>query len=109
VHPPGAHLVDERRQPPRRPRDEDAVVRRALGKTELARTEGEHRGKRALEVQLALVDLAQQPEEVGLDDARAVHHLASGSEQLHITQRCDFGLNHGQTVASRFSTPATSH
>src|SRR5207248_9658323 len=59
-----AHPIDQRRQLARRACDEDAVVCRALGKAELPRAEREHRGERALEVELALGDLAEVTQQV---------------------------------------------
>jgi len=77
VDAPGPHCLDDRRQPPRRTRDLDPAVRGAFGKSELARAEGKHRGVRTLEVELALVDLAEMDKEIGLDAARASSWVAA--------------------------------
>ena len=63
---PGTHGFEDGRHSSSRARDEDAVVGGALGEAEFARAEGEHRGERAVQVEPALVDLAEMNEEIGL-------------------------------------------
>ena len=82
-----AHCFDDCRQLARGPRDEDPVVGGALRKTELASAEGEHRGVRALEVEPALVDLAQMHEKIGLDQARSTREIESRREKRTVAQR----------------------
>src|SRR5438128_437160 len=103
VHAPRTHGLDERGQPPCGAGYEDAVVRGSLREAELARAEGEHRGERAVEIELAFVDFTEVNEEFGLHRTRAPDEVARRSQELVIAQRRNLMI-HARTLAPRFST-----
>ena len=63
----GAERLQDHRHLPCRSGNIDPVAGDVLGKPKLADTEGEHRGERPIEVELALVDLAEMDEKLRFD------------------------------------------
>jgi hypothetical protein len=72
------------RQLARCPGDQNPVVRGALGKSKLARAEREHGREGAIEVELALIDLAEVQKQLRLDGAGPPGKLAGGSDQFFV-------------------------
>src|SRR5438128_11964891 len=91
VHAARAQRVQDARQASRRAGDGNSLAGNILREPILADAEREHRGKRTIEVQLALLDLSKVLKDVCLGASRLLHELSRGGEELRGAQRLDDG------------------
>ncbi|MFL5415790.1 MAG: hypothetical protein ACJ78Y_07320 [Myxococcales bacterium] len=80
VYPSRAERIDDGGQFASEARNHDAVEGDVPREAQFPQAKREHRGKRALEVQLARVDLGEMFDEVGFEDARTTRESVRGSK-----------------------------
>src|SRR3954470_24182986 len=100
----GADGVDEDGKTLRRARHGDAVVGGVVGEAELIDAEGEHRGRRTFEVELACVDFSEVKEEIRLDDAGLAHESVRGGEEVGAAEFLERWIGHDDGIPAGSDT-----